>query len=202
MDGKILRTGLFGFKRKDVLNYILKLDESSEKRLTQKDEENKALKEELYEMKAELAEARKNRDAIVSVLEVAQKNAKDIIENAKRSAEEIEQKAKTIAETEKNNLNREIEIKKREMNNQFLTESKKIGLLKKEIEELRQISIKSIKKFEHDLSNIERVLEQKETFAENAVETQEKVSEEQFFDSIRKVPIRIVKSENAIEDAN
>ncbi len=202
MDGKILRTGLFGFKRKDVLSYILKLDETSEKRLSEINEENKALKEELYEMKAELSEARKNRDAIVSVLEVAQKNAKDIIENAKRSAEEIEQKAKTIAETEKNNLNREIEIKKREMNNQFLTESKKISLLKKEIEELRQISIKSIKKFEHDLSNIERVLEQKETFAESAANTQEKVSEEQFFDSIRKVPIRIVKSENIIEDAN
>ena len=202
MEGKILRTGFFGFRKKDVLSYITKLDETTGRKIVEKADENRALKEELEGMKAELLEARKNRDAIVSVLEIAQKNAKDIIEEAKRSAEEIENKAKTFAEEEKNNLNREIEIKKREMNNQYITESKKINLLKKEIEELRQISIKSIKRFEQDLSNIERVLDQKESATEKAIETQEKVSEEQFFDSIRTVPIRVVKSDNILEDAN
>jgi len=198
--GKILRSGFFGFKKTDVLNYIAMLDERTDDRIKEREEEINVLKAELSDMKEELSEARKNRDAIVSVLEVAQKNAKDIVESARLAAEEIEKQARNMAETEKNNLNREIEIKKREINNQFLAENKKIITLKKEIEELRKISLRSIKKFEQDLYNIERVLEQKENYSNTAQKEQEKDSEEQFFDSVRTIPIRVVKSENSLED--
>ncbi len=201
MKGKILRSGLFGFKKTDVLNYIARLDERAEEKIKEKEAEADSLRSELSDMKSELEEARKNRDAIVSVLEIAQKNAKEIIENARQAADEIEKQARDTFETEKNNLNREIEIKKREMNNQFLTEGRKINNLKKEIEELRKISIKSIKKFEQDLYNIEQVLEQKENYTQNMKEAQEKISDAQFFDSIRTVPIRVVKSEAAEKTA-
>lgn len=195
-EGKILRSGLFGFKKTDVLNYIAKIDERAEEKLKEKSEELEKKNIEIGVMKQELEDARKNRDAIVSVLEVAQKNAKEIIENARSAADEIERQAKTFAETEKNNLNREIEIKKREINNQFLSESRKITNLKKEIEELRKLSIKAIKKFEQDLYNVERVLEQKENYTNSEKKEQEKVSEDNFFDAVRTVPIRVVKAEN------
>lgn len=201
MKGKILRSGLFGFKKADVLNYIASLDERAEKKLAEKQQEVDRLKKELDGIETELADARKNRDAIVAVLEAAQKNAKEIIENAKAAADEIESRAKNTAEAEKNNLNREIEIKKREINNQFLSEERKISTLKKEIEGLRMTSLKSIKKFEQDLFNIEQVLSQKESYTETSRMKQDKLSEKQFFDSVRTVPIRVVKSDVAEKQA-
>ena len=194
MSGKLLRSGLFGYKKSDVLEYIERLDERAEKRIKEKEAEAAVAKAEIAAVKGELDEARKNRDAIVSVLEIAQKHAKDIIERAQKSAEEIENGARSFAEKEKSNLNREIEIKKRDINNHFLSESKKINALRKEIEEMRQMSLRSIRKFEQDLGNIEAILEQKDDFTQKAILKAEKESDN-FFDSIRTVPIRVIKSE-------
>jgi len=195
MSGKLLRSSLFGYKKSDVLGYIERLDERTQQRIKEKEAEAKAAKAEVLAVKEELEEARKNRDAIVSVLEVAQKHAKDIIERAQKTAEEIESGARNFAEKEKSNLNREIEIKKRDINNQFLSESRKIDMLRKEIEELRQTSLRSIRKFEQDLENIESVLEQKEEYTKNTMEKAE-LDAENLFDSIRTVPIRVIKSES------
>lgn len=195
MSGKLLRSSLFGYKKSDVLEYIERLDERAENRIKEKEAEAEAAKAEIAAVKGELEEARKNRDAIVSVLEIAQKHAKEIIERAQKSAEEIESGARSFAEKEKSNLNREIEIKKRDINNHFLSESKKITALRKEIEEMRQMSLRSIRKFEQDLGNIEAILEQKEDYTKKAMDKAE-VSAENFFDSIRTVPIRVIKSEN------
>ena len=194
MSGKILRSGLFGYKKSDVLSYIERLDERAEVKIKEKEKEAQEAKAEIASVKAELEEARRNRDAIVSVLEIAQKHAKEIIERAQKSAEEIENGARTFAENEKNNLNREIEIKKRDINNHFITESKKIAALRKEIEEMRQMSLRSIRKFEQDLGNIESILEQKETYTQNSIIKSEKEADN-FFDAIRTVPIRVIKSE-------
>ena len=156
-------------------------------------------KEEIEELfKQQLEETRKNREAVVSVLEIAQKHAKDIMENAQKNAHEIEKEARDHAEKEKSNLDREIEIRKRDMNNQFLSESKKINALRKEIEEMRRHSLESIRKFENELSNIDRHLEQKENYANKAVNS---VAENDgFLDFIKKVPIRIIKTENKEEN--
>ena len=195
MSGKLLRSGLFGYKKSDVLGYIERLDERTEQRIKEKEAEAKAARAEVLAVKEELEEARKNRDAIVSVLEVAQRHAKDIIERAQKTAEEIESGARNFAEKEKSNLNREIEIKKRDINNQFLSESRKIDMLRKEIEELRKTSLRSIRKFEQDLENIESVLEQKDEYTKNTME-KANIDAENLFDSIRTVPIRVIKSEN------
>ena len=194
MSGKLLRSGLFGYKKSDVLEYIERLDEKAENRIKEKEAETAAAKAEIATVKGELDEARKNRDAIVSVLEIAQKHAKDIIERAQKTAQEIESGARSFAEKEKSNLNREIEIKKRDINNHFLTESKKINALRKEIEEMRQMSLRSIRKFEQDLGNIESILEQKDDYAQKAIVRADRESEN-LFDSIRTVPIRVIKSE-------
>lgn len=195
MNGKLLRRSLFGYKKADVFRYIEMLDAKAEMRVREKENEAAAAKAEVTAVMGELEEARKNRDAIVSVLEIAQKHAKDIIERAQKSAEEIESGARSFAEKEKTNLNREIEIKKRDINNHFITESKKISALRKEVEELRQISLRSIRKFEQDLGNIEAILEQKEELAQKNMAKDEN-DVQGFFDSVRAVPIRVIKPEN------
>lgn len=202
MHGNLLKSRLFGYKKSDVIKYINSLDEQASKNLQEARSEAEAYKAEatvakaeLAALKAELEESRKNRDAIVSVLEIAQNHAKEIIENAQKTADEIETGARSFAEKEKSNLNREIEIKKRDINNHFLAENKKIAALRKEIEEMRQMSLRSIKKFEQDLGNIESLLEQKENITNKAM-TKADSDAENFFDSIRTVPIRVIKPEN------
>ena len=199
MSGKLLRSALFGYKKSDVLEYIERLDERAEKRIKEKEAEAEAAKTELAAMKEELSEARKNREAIVSVLEIAQKQAKDMIERAEKSAEEIESGARTMAEKEKNNLNREIEIKKRDINNHFLSEIKKINALRKEIEEMRKTSVSSIKRFEQELESIDRALEQKESYTQRTMNSAEQEADS-FFSSIRTVPIRVIKSDSNEEN--
>lgn len=194
MGDKRLRTSLFGYNRKDVIDYINNLDLNAQKMIKEKTDENKQLKDEIDGMKHELEDARKNRDAIVSVLEIAQKKADEIMTDARAAAKQIEEDAAKYAEDEKNNVNREIEVKRREIDNQLIGESKKIASLRKEIEDLRQASLKSIKRFEQELGNIENLLNQKE---KNAAEEAESASEKKkgsFFDAIRTVPIKIVKS--------
>lgn len=201
MSGKLLRSRLFGYKKSDVLEYIERLDEraakrvdEADKRAREKEAEANALKAEMASVKGELEEAQKNRDAVVSVLEVAQKHASDIVENAKRTAYEIESSARENAEKEKNNLNREIEIKKRDINNHFLSENKKINALRREIEDMRKTSCALIKKFEHELGNIDETLKQKENMTENAME-KSRLDNNIFFNSVREVPIRVIKSQ-------
>ncbi len=194
MGDKRLRTSLFGYRRKDVIDYINNLDLNAQKMIKEKTDENKQLKDEIDGMRHELEDARKNRDAIVSVLEIAQKKADEIMTGARAAAKQIEEDAAKYAEDEKNNVNREIEVKRREIDNQLIGESKKIASLRKEIEDLRQASLKSIKRFEQELGNIENLLNQKE---KNAAEEAESASEKKkgsFFDAIRTVPIKIVKS--------
>lgn len=194
MGDKRLRTSFFGYNRKDVIDYINNLDLNAQKMIKEKTDENKQLKDEIDGMKHELEDARKNRDAIVSVLEIAQKKADEIMTDARAAAKQIEEDAAKYAEDEKNNVNREIEVKRREIDNQLIGESKKIASLRKEIEDLRQASLKSIKRFEQELGNIENLLNQKE---KNAAEEAESASEKKkgsFFDAIRTVPIKIVKS--------
>lgn len=194
MGDKRLRTSLFGYNRKDVIDYINNLDLNAQKMIKEKTDENKQLKDEIDGMRHELEDARKNRDAIVSVLEIAQKKADEIMTGARAAAKQIEEDAAKYAEDEKNNVNREIEVKRREIDNQLIGESKKIASLRKEIEDLRQASLKSIKRFEQELGNIENLLNQKE---KNAAEEAESASEKKkgsFFDAIRTVPIKIVKS--------
>ena len=194
MGDKRLRTSLFGYRRKDVIDYINNLDLNAQKMIKEKTDENKQLKDEIDGMRHELEDARKNRDAIVSVLEIAQKKADEILTGARAAAKQIEEDAAKYAEDEKNNVNREIEVKRREIDNQLVGESKKIASLRKEIEDLRQASLKSIKRFEQELGNIESLLNQKE---KNAAEEAESASEKKkgsFFDAIRTVPIKIVKS--------
>ena len=194
MGDKRLRTSLFGYRRKDVIDYINNLDLNAQKMIKEKTDENKQLKDEIDGMRHELEDARKNRDAIVSVLEIAQKKADEILTGARAAAKQIEEDAAKYAEDEKNNVNREIEVKRREIDNQLVGESKKIASLRKETEDLRQASLKSIKRFEQELGNIESLLNQKE---KNAAEEAESASEKKkgsFFDAIRTVPIKIVKS--------
>lgn len=192
-EGK-LRTRLFGYKKSDVLDYINKLDLNAQAQIKEKTDENKKLKDEISGMKQELEDARKNRDAIVSVLEIAQKKADEIMTEARSAAKQIEDNAAKYAETEKNNINREIEIKRREIDNQLIGESKKIASLRQEIEELRNASLQSIKRFERELGNIESILGQKERIAAQESELSSDKKKNSFFDSLRTVPIKIVKT--------
>lgn len=192
-EGK-LRTRLLGYKKADVLNYINKLDINAQAQLKEKTDENKKLTDEIEGMKKELAEARAHRDAIVSVLEIAQKKADEIMSDAREAARQIEENAAKYAEDEKNSINREIEVKRREIDNQLIGESKKIAALRKEIEELRQSSLRSIKKFEKELGSIESILDKKEKAAVCELDAGDEKKKNSFFDSIRTVPIKIVKT--------
>ena len=65
---------------------------------------------------------------------------------------------------------------------------------------MRKHSLESIKKFEKELYSIDLSLEQKENYANKAVNSGEE--NEGFIDFIKKVPIRIIKPENKEENKN
>ena len=73
MTGKKLRSRLFGFKKSDVFAYICEMDEKTAAKLAEKDNE-------ISELKEEIAELEKNREAIINVLQTAETNAKNMID--------------------------------------------------------------------------------------------------------------------------
>ena len=166
MEGKKLRTGLFGFNKTDVCEYIRSMDERLEEKIKAKDEEIESLK-------AQIEEMRTQRDEIVQVLHSAEKNARNIVEKAQQDADDI--KAKTNAEIaeQKEHTNREIDVKRRAIKSYYVAENRRISQIKEEVEKLRRASLEAIKHFENELSELEKQTDSQEGIIETAIEMSE-----------------------------
>lgn len=191
MNGRKFRSGLFGFKKTDVYNYICEMDEKAEMRLREKDEEIARLKERLDELQ-------KNRDAIVNVLQTAEKNAQDIVSRAHKDAEEMIQTTEREVRKQKGMVNREIEIKRRAVKNYYAAENKKIARIKDEVERMREASIAAIKRFEAELSEVERMADNSAGRAESVMEYADSAAPPKLFDVERTIPIQVVGAEKQL----
>lgn len=186
MDGKKIRTSLFGFNKSDVCEYIRSMDEHVELRLKDKERE-------IAELKKENAELREHREAVVSVLQTAEKSAKTIVEDAQRNADELKMRTDREVAEQKGLVNREIEIKRRAIKNYYNAENKKIAQIKNEVEKLRKASLEAIRRLETELSEIEMISEQKAGMTENAVKLAENAAVPSGFDGVeRSIPINTV----------
>ncbi len=190
MTDKKLRSRLFGFKKSDVFEYICEMDEKTEAKLSEKDKE-------IAELKEDIKELEKNREAIISVLQTAEVNAKNMVDEARKTADDIREKAETEAREKKEMLNREIEIKRKAVKNYYLNENKKIDQIRTEVDRMRERSIEAIRRFEEELSQVGRMTDSSSAYVNSAINyAQQGSSLETFGDVERTIPVHIVESIN------
>lgn len=212
-----LRSRLFGFKKSDVYDYIIELDERASEQLNAKDREITELKAKLAEYEEKFNEYEKNRDAVVKALILAEKKAQDIVSaaeeeaaNMRKNAEVEIQEQKEITNREiqeqkesvdreireqKNNVNREIEIKRKAIKNYYINENKKIDQIKSEVERMRKASMEAIQNFERQLREVERMTDNGSLFLESAKNYADTGSvPEVFADIERNIPVHIIES--------
>ncbi len=187
MSGKRFRKSLFGFNKDDVYNYICELDEKVDEKLKAKDKEISDLREKIDEFQS-------HREEIVSVLRTAEKNAKIIVAEAQKSADEMRSDAEREVNEKKGIINREIEIKRRAIKNYYITENKKIEQIKNEVERMRRASIEAIKRFEAELSEVERMSDNSSSYVNSAMGYAESASvPDGFSDVERSIPVHVVE---------
>ena len=212
-----LRSRLFGFKKSDVYDYIIELDERASEQINAKDREITELKAKLAEYEEKFNEYEKNRDAVVKALILAEKKAQDIVSaaeeeaaNMRKIAEAEIQEQKEITNREiqeqkesvdreireqKNNVNREIEIKRKAIKNYYSNENKKIDQIKSEVERMRKASMEAIQNFERQLREVERMTDNGSSFLESAKNYADTGSvPEVFADIERNIPVHIIES--------
>lgn len=191
MAGKKLRSRLFGFKKSDVFSYIYEMDEKAELKLSEKDKEISKLKE-------TIADLEKNREAIISVLQIAEEKAEDMVKEARKEADGIRNKAEAEAREMKEHVNREIEIKRKAVKNYYMNENKKIEQIRTDVERMRESSLEAIRRFEMELRQVGRMTENSSAYVNSAMDYADRSSNLESFDDVeRTIPVHIVKS---IED--
>ena len=191
MAGKKLRSRLFGFKKSDVFSYIYEMDEKAEVKLSEKDKEISQLKE-------TIADLEKNREAIISVLQIAEEKAEDMVKEARKEADGIRNKAEAEAREMKEHVNREIEIKRKAVKNYYMNENKKIEQIRTDVERMRESSLEAIRRFEMELRQVGRMTENSSAYVNSAMDYADRSSNLESFDDVeRTIPVHIVKS---IED--
>lgn len=186
MKGKRLRSSLFGFKKSDVLMYISELDEKAELKLADKDKE-------IRELRIKNEELEKNREAVISVLQIADKRAKDMIEEAQTEASGIRERAEVEAKQKKEILNREIEIKRKAIKTYYANENKKIEQIREDVERMREASLEAIRKFESELRQVQRMTDNSSAYVSSAMDYADtSIKHEEFQDVARVIPVHIV----------
>ena len=186
MEGKRLRTSLFGFNKADVCDYIRSMDERIDEKIQVKERE-------ITELRKQIEEMQKEREEIVNVLHNAEKSAKTIVDDAHRDAAEIRTKTDAEMEAQKDRLNREIEIKRRAIKSYYVAENRKIAQIKEEVERMRLASIEAIHRFEAELSEIESLSENKTGYVDSAIDFNDKSQITEPFDVVRAIHINNVK---------
>ena len=201
-----LRSRLFGFKKSDVYDYIIEIDERASEQLNAKDREIAELKAKLAEYEEKFNEYEKNRDAVVKALILAEKKAGEIVSaaeeeaaNMRKNAEAEIREKKDVTNREiqeqKNNVNREIEIKRKAIKNYYSNENKKIDQIKSEVERMRKASMEAIQNFERQLHEVERMTENGSSFLESAKNYADNGSVPEVFSDIeRNIPVHIIES--------
>lgn len=136
---KIFSTSLFGFKKKNVNSYIEKLNSEYEEKFKQKEKELQDVKNQYRDIKNKYEELRdkvgqvdEERGKIANVLLSAQTQAEIIVQEARKHADE--------------------EIKEIELKVQL--EREKLVDMKKDIKDLREDIIDTLKKYENELNEI------------------------------------------------
>jgi len=125
---KRFRTALFGYKKKDVYDYIEKLAKNLEEQIKQ----NKVLSSQNEELQKRLQDIERDRTYIANAIIKAEEQAKSIINESVKEAEH--QKEMLLAKIE--------------------DERMKYDLIKNEIRELRLNAIDVIKRYEQDLAGL------------------------------------------------
>ncbi len=188
MEGKRLRTSLFGFNKADVCDYIRSMDERIDDKVKDKEKE-------ISELRAKIEEMREQREEVMNVLRNAEKNAKTIVEDAQKNADEIKLKTDAEIEEQKDRLNREIEIKRRAIKSYYVAENRKIAQIKDEVERMRLASVEAIKRFELELSEIEKMSDNQTGYVDNAIEYNENSRiAEPFSEVVRAIHVQSVSS--------
>ena len=183
-----LRRRLFGFKKADVYAFITEMDNKAAEKLAEKDKE-------IEELKSKLAELEANRDAVISVLQIAEKKAKELVDDAQNRADTIRQNAQQEVQELKTNVNREIEIKRKAIKSYYATENKKIDQIKGEVERMRRASLDAIQNFERQLREVERMTSNSSSYVDSAMDyAQTGAALETFADVDRDIPVHIVES--------
>jgi cell division septum initiation protein DivIVA len=145
LSGRLFRTGLFGYKKSDVVGYIEKVSKDFTEKLDAKEKEIDSLKKELDSIKQKADEL----SGAAEEYEVAKASISNAIIKAEKNADLIIEEAKRSSLEEKLKVKREIQ-----------EETARLRRLKHEVADLRRDIVSSIKRFNSELAVLEE--EQKE----------------------------------------
>ena len=163
------------------------MDEKSEAKLMEKDKE-------IENLKNEIAELQKNREAIIRVLQTAEEKAKEIVSDARKEAEDIRSRAEEEIREKKELVNREIDIKRKAVKSYYINENKKIDQIRGEVERMRETSLDAIRRLEIELRQVERLAENSRAYTNTAMNYAESGSSLEIFDdALRDIPVHIVE---------
>ncbi len=139
MSGKKFRTGLFGYKKKDVYEFIENLAKDMEEQVKQKDGEINNLKTQCEQLKENVVEANNKYSKV--------ENDKEFIANSIIRAEE---QAKRIIDEAIEQAKREKEL----ITTEIVVEKDKLRKVKQDLKDLKLYAVSAVKKYEHDIDNV------------------------------------------------
>lgn len=149
MSSKKFRTGLFGYNKKDVYEFIEKLAKDMEEQVKEKDgtinnlkSQSEQYKDSIDEVNSKYIKLDKDREFIADAIIRAEEQAKRIIDDA------IAQ-----AKREKDAIIGEISIEK-----------EKLRRVKQDLKDLKLYAVSAVKKYEYEIDNVigEEVVDRKE----------------------------------------
>lgn len=136
---KGFRTGLFGFRKSDVCQYIQEMNTDFSAKLGKQYEEAQALREENFRLKGQLAQLQGEKDKVADALILAEQKAQEIVTATEKEADE----------------------KRRSLEADYQEEREKLLAIRAEIAGVRQAALDAIKRFETELHEMEQKAEQK-----------------------------------------
>lgn len=140
MENKKFRTGMFGFHKADVCEYIQGMNNEFTRRMQQKDAECQKLHKELQDSRRQIAVLQAERDQVAGALIHAEAKANEIVTATEQEAED----------------------KRRILEQDYKTEQEKLRAVRAEIAAVRQTALDAIRRFEEKMSELERDAVKKE----------------------------------------
>lgn len=137
--GKLFKTGLFGFKKKPVMEYIDSLAGNYSKELGEKEQQLEKLQEENKTLRARLTETEKKLGTM--------ENERDYIANAIIRAE---QEAQNLLEAAK----KDVDVRKAELERSVEEDAERARQTRQELRDLQSAALETIRQYEAKLEQL------------------------------------------------
>ena len=140
---KLFKSSMFGYKKRDVINYIEDLSAKTELALGEAEDKIEALEKENEMLKENIEKYQSDASSVSNAIITAEKKAEEIVANAKEKAENYLK-----------NAEEEHQVKKAELENELKEAQLKLRKLNEEIRQLKTNIVISANKYTKELDSL------------------------------------------------